>query len=638
MIVLQAKNISKSFGKLQVLQNINLTLHEKERVGLIGANGSGKSTLLQCLAGALLPDEGEICRATTISLGYLEQLSDIQPGMTAWTAMMDTFADLIQMRRRLNELETTMASGDQDLRHTMDIYGRLSGEYEQVGGYACETTARKIMTGLGFAQDEFDKPFEQFSGGQKTRLNLGRLLARSPDVLLLDEPTNNLDMESVEWLERFINTYPGTVLIISHDRMLLDRVATRIAETRNGKLQSYVGNYSEYVQKRTVEDLAQQRAYLKQQEHIQQTEAYIRRFKAGIKSKQARGRQSQLNRLARLEAPVQSKSINGQKINIHRESGQSVLLLKDIAMSFEGKQLFSHVCLDLKKGQKVAIIGPNGSGKTTLLKIIHGMIAPDQGMVTIGSRVDIAYLSQEFDNLHPQSTVLEEIYQHFAITLEEARTVLGGLLFSGDDVFKKVEHLSGGERSRLCILQMILSGGNLLLIDEPTNHLDTESCEAVEQMLSTYDGSVLLVSHDRFFIDRVADAVVAIEDRHINYYCGNYSYYLQKKQERQTAPDRPESKNVPVSLQALERERQKEIQRDRRTLVKKITECESLIQELEDRKKELEALLFDPLVNRDLEKLNRLHEEYCRLDPLMEKVMLQWEYASQSLLQLDEDE
>ena len=452
---------------------------------------------------------------------------------------------------------------------------------------------------------------------------------------MLDEPTNHLDMESVEWLERFINTYPGTILMVSHDRMLLDRVTTRIAEIRNGKLQSYPGNYSEYIKKRVAEDLGQQRAYTKQQEHVRQTEAYIRRFKAGIKAKQARGRQSQLDRLARLEAPDRSKSITKLTMNIRRESGQSVLFMKDIGISFGERQLFSHACLNLKKGEKVALIGPNGSGKTTLLKIICGSITPDQGEVRIGSRVDLAYFSQVFEDLHPQATVLEEISQNFEITLEEARTVLGGLLFTGEDVFKKVENLSGGERSRLCILQMILSGANLLLIDEPTNHLDIESCEAVEQMLSSYDGAMLLVSHDRFFIDQVADAIVTLEERRLNYYCGNYSYYQQKQQEQQTMPDRPDDKEISISPQAKERERQKGMQRTRRSLIKKIVESESLIQKLEDRKKELEILLFDPLVNRDLEKLYSLHEEHSRLEPLMEKAMLQWEHASQALLQLD---
>lgn len=636
MIVFQAQNISKSFGEFQVLRGISLALNEKERVGLIGANGSGKTTLLRCLTGALEPDEGEIYRTTALSLGYLEQLNSVEPGMTVWAAMMDNFADLIQMRRCMQELEVAMSGSGKDLEHIMDAYGRLSSEYEQAGGYACETTARRILIGLGFAQDEFNKPVEQFSGGQKTRLNLGRLLVLSPDVLLLDEPTNHLDLESVEWLERFINTYPGTVMVVSHDRMFLDQVTTRIAEIRNGKLQSYTGNYSEYVQKRAAEDLAQQRAYAKQQEYIRQTEAYIRRFKAGIKSRQARGRQSQLDRLARLEAHDREKSINKPTMNVHRESGQSVLYMKDIAKSFDKKQLFSHVCLDVKKGQKLALIGSNGSGKTTLLKIICGSITPDQGALRIGSRVDMAYFSQEFENLHPQATVLEEIYQNFDITLEEARTALGGMLFSGDDVFKKVGDLSGGERSRLGILQMLLSGSNLLLMDEPTNHLDIESCEAAERMLSSYDGTVLLVSHDRFFIDQVADAVVAIEDGHLTYYSGNYSYYQQKKQEQQTAVDHPSWKKVPISHQAEQRERQKETQRVRRNLMKKISEYELLIYEIENRKKELEGQLYDPLVNRDIKKLCSLDEEYRGLDPLMEEAMRKWEQASEALLQSDE--
>ncbi len=635
MTVLQAQGISKSFGSRQVLQDVSLALNEKERVGLIGVNGSGKSTLLRCLVGALEPDEGEIYRAAAISIGYLEQLNSLPPVATAWSSIMDTFADLTEMRCRLQEMERAMADGGE---RVMEAYGRLSGHYEQAGGYDCEVTARKILIGLGFGEDEFNKPLEQFSGGQKTRINLGRLLALSPDILLLDEPTNHLDLESVEWLEQFINTYPGTVLAVSHDRRFLDRVATRIAEVRNGKLQSYSGNYSEYLQKRVAEDLAQQRAYEKQQEYIRQTQAYIRRFKAGIKSRQARGRQSQLDRLARLSAPDREDSINKSTMQVRRESGQIVLTLKDIAKSFREKQLFSDVCLDVKRGQKLALVGPNGSGKTTLLKIIYGLIAPEQGAVRIGSGVDMEYFSQEFENLHPQATVLEEIYQNFGITVEEARTALGGMLFSGDDVLKRVEELSGGERSRLAILQMLLSGANLLLMDEPTNHLDIESCEAVERVLSSYEGTVLLVSHDRYFIDQVADTVAAIEGGRLNYYCGNYSYYQQKKREQQTAQDSQERKATPVSQQSERRDRQKEAQRVRRQLMKTISECELQFQEAEGRKKELESLFCDPQVNRDLERLYSLHEEYSGLDLLMEEVLRRWEQASEALLHLEKNE
>lgn len=418
MIVLQAQNISKSFGEQQVLQNISLTLNEKERVGLIGANGSGKTTLLRCLTGALDPDEGEIYRSATLSMGYLEQFENVQHGMTVWSAIMDNFADHVQIRQRMQELERAMAGDGQDLKHTMDVYGRLSADYEQAGGYACETNARRILAGLGFARNEFDKPLEQLSGGEMTRLNLGRLLSLSPDVLLLDEPTNNLDMVSVEWLERFIAAYHGTVLMVSHDRMLLDRVATQIAEFRNGKLQLYSGNYSDFIRKRMAEDMAQHRAYTKQQEYIRQTEAYIQRFRAGIKSKQARGRQSQLDRLRRLEAPDRVKGIDEQSLIMNRESGQSVLSMEDLAISFGERQLFSHACLNLQKGQKVALIGPNGSGKTTILKIICGSVTPDQGVVRAGSNVDVAYYSQSFEGLSSEASVLEEICQGFEITPE----------------------------------------------------------------------------------------------------------------------------------------------------------------------------------------------------------------------------
>ncbi|MEA1962014.1 MAG: ABC-F family ATP-binding cassette domain-containing protein [Bacillota bacterium] len=637
MIVFQAQKISKWFGERQVLKEISLAVNEKERVGLIGANGSGKTTFLGCLTGALQPDEGEVFKSASISLGCMDQLNDFPAGMTAWEGVMDSFTDLIQKRQQMRQLEQAMAHGENDLEHIMEEYARVTEEYEQANGYACETTARRILVGLGFSQEEFDKPLEQFSGGQKTRLNLGRLLALSPDILMLDEPTNHLDMNSVEWLEGFILNYPKTVLVVSHDRMFLDKVATRIAEIRNGKMQTYTGNYSEYVKKRAAEDLAQMRAYEKQQEHIEETEAYIRRFKVGIKSKQARGRQSQLERLERIDAPDKVHGLQAHTLNMNQQSGQDVLFIEDLSKAYGNQQLFREVNLQVKKGQKLALIGPNGSGKSTILKIITDRIPADTGVIRIGSRVEIAYFSQEFEDLNPEATVLDEVFRNFDMTLEQARTALGGMLFSEDDVYKLVGDLSGGERGRLGILKMLLSGANLLIMDEPTNHLDIDGREAVEQILALYEGTVLVVSHDRYFIDQVADGVLALEEGEVECYWGNYSYYHEKWLEKERTVEKAPEKKVAMQEQAEIKERQKEEQRFRRSLNKKIEECESLIHDLENRKQELENLLSDPDVYSDEEKSRSYNDEYRQIDQSLIDALNNWEELSEELIEFEEE-
>ncbi|MEN6459944.1 MAG: ABC-F family ATP-binding cassette domain-containing protein, partial [Syntrophomonas sp.] len=416
MIVLQAHNISKSFGERLIFRNVSLAVNDKERIGIVGVNGSGKTTLLKCLTGALSADEGEVMVSGLKSTGYLEQLPETKPGTTAWESVMGGFSALIEQRLLLRKLEQDMAQGGADLQRIMDRYARVTEEYERANGYACENFARRILSGLAFSVEEFDKPLDNFSGGQKTRLNLGRLLALTPDILLLDEPTNHLDIDSVEWLEEFLKSYPGTVLVVSHDRMFLDRVATRTIEMAGGKLKSFNGNYSNYLKIKAQDDEAARRAYDKQQEYIQRTEDYIRRFKAGIKSKQARGRQLQLERLERLDETWQDQVITDWKILMKQESGQDVLTIADLSKSFGDLKILHNVSLRIQKGEKIALVGPNGCGKTTLLKMIIGEAEPDQGQIKPGSRVDIGYFSQEHEDLNPEHTLLEEILYSFDLT------------------------------------------------------------------------------------------------------------------------------------------------------------------------------------------------------------------------------
>ena len=633
MIVLQIKKLSKSFGDQEVLKGVSMSIQEKERVGLVGLNGSGKTTLLRCMTGELQPDAGEVLISSALSLGCLEQMPDSQPGMTAWDAVMESFADLIDKRQQMRELENKMGQAGSELDKLMEQYARITEEYEQANGYACENMARRILIGLGFDSDEFQQPLATFSGGQKTRLNLGRLLALAPDILLLDEPTNHLDMGSVEWLEDFIKGYAGTVLVVSHDRMFLDRVATHIAEIRGGELRAYAGNYSAYLHKRAVEDLAEQRAYEKQQLHIQQTEDYIRRFKAGIKSKQARGRQSQLDRLERMEGPVNERNLRGLQLNMNQESGNDVLTVEGVKKSYQGSLLIKDISFKIKKGDKIALIGPNGCGKTTLLKIISGQIPADQGEIRLGSRVEMAYFSQEHEDLNPNQTVLDEIVANFDLTLQEARTALGGMLFSEDEVFKLVGDLSGGELGRLAFLKVILSRANFLLLDEPTNHLDIASCQVVESMLADFEGTVLVVSHDRYFIDQVADQVLSIEDGRAEYYRGNYSYYHEKKQEKEKnlLAEQRETKEKVIRPDMQLREEEKERKRIWRRLNQELDAIEASIMEIEQRKAELESLLSDPGTYNDEEKARNLNTEYRQIEQSLRSSYEQWEYLHEEL-------
>lgn len=631
MIVLQAHNLSKNFGDKSILKKISLAVNEKERLGIVGVNGSGKTTLLRCLTGEIVPDEGEVSFAGLKTVGYLEQLPDSKPGTTAWEAVMDGFTKLIEQRRLLHSLEQEMSQAQGDLSRIMDRYARVTEEYERADGYACENYARRILAGLGFSPEEYDKPLDVFSGGQKTRLNLGRLLAISPDILMLDEPTNHLDIGSVEWLEDFLKSYPGTVLVVSHDRMFLDRVATRIVEAAAGKLRSYNGNYSNYLKLKARDDQAAMQAYDKQQEYIQKTEDYIRRFKAGIKSKQARGRQLQLQRLEKLDLPVQDRVMGEWNVKMNQESGQDVLSVNSVKKAFGDLTIFSDAGMKVHKGEKIALVGPNGCGKTTLLKMISGELNPDAGEIRLGSRVDMAYFSQEHEDLTAEYTLLEEILYNFDMTVEEIRTCLGRMLFREDEVFKQVGDLSGGERGRLALLKVILSGANFLLLDEPTNHLDIASCEAVEHILGQFPGTILLVSHDRYFIDQVADKVIAVEDSGLQYYWGNYSYYREKLQEKNNLMEAEKRLARKQKESFGERVEEKEQQRLQRKLRRELDDTEAQIETLETRKTELAELLSAPDTYEDIDRSRSLTSEYQQTEKLLTEAYARWEELTEEI-------
>ncbi|MEQ8175171.1 MAG: ABC-F family ATP-binding cassette domain-containing protein [Syntrophomonadaceae bacterium] len=631
MIVIQAAGVDKSLGGRSILHKVDFVLQKGEKVGLVGANGAGKSTLLKCLDGTLQPDAGQISKAQFLSVGCLEQVNTEDQGLTLWDFIMEAFSEILTMRQSMASLEEQMKQPGQDLERLLGRYARLQEEYEQARGYACETNARRILSGLGFNSAQFSQLVESFSGGQKTRIKLARLLAASPDCLLLDEPTNHLDTGSVEWLEDYLSSYPGTLLVVSHDRMLLERVATRIIEVRNGRLYSFPGNYSNYLKQRAVQDLAWERAYERQQEYIRKTEGFITRYKAGVKARQARGREAQLSRLERLEQPQDDQVLSAWPLPQVPPSGEDVLEVEGISKGFDNVELLGGVNAKIRRGDKVALIGPNGSGKTTFLRILQGLEPAQTGQIRWGSRVRAAYFAQESENLNPENTLLEEIYNNFALTLEQARTYLGSILFSGDDVFKKVNSLSGGERGRLALLKALLSKPNFLILDEPTNHLDIHGRLAAEDLLAGFPGTILMVSHDRYFIDQVCNRVLAIENQSLVPYGGNYTYYREKQARVEelsdsNRPRREKPKNPAGSRQTP----------SRFTLNRHIDELEMQIREWEEEKKAWEQKFYDAEFLASGEAARLGAETFGNLEEKLRLAYEEWETFSLMLEALDE--
>ncbi len=633
MILLQANRIQKSFGIQQVLSEASMVINEHERVGMVGANGCGKSTFLKCLAGSVTPDSGDVILAVHTTAGCLDQMADIPEGFTAWDAIMSGFPELMEQRSSLRELEIQMTVPGIVLEPLMARYARLTEDYERNNGYACESMARKVLAGLGFNSSQFQQTWSSFSGGEKTRLNLARLLVMRRDILLLDEPTNHLDISSVEWLEDFLQSFAGSVLVVSHDRRFLDRVARRIVCLSEGKISSYPGNYSRYVELKAAEDLARLRAYERQQSHIQKTEEYILRYKAGIKSKQARGRKSQLDRMERLERPDGNGSISVQTTRPASYSGHIVIAADSINKSYNGRAILADAEITINKGERLALVGPNGCGKSTLLGILAGRIEPDSGSVRLGSRVRLGFFDQENQNLNLNGTVLEEIVNNSDLNLEQARTRLGSMLFTGDDVFKRICDLSGGEKARLSLLKLLLLQGNMLIMDEPTNHLDIESRQAVEAALTQYPGTILLVSHDRYFVDQLADTILAIEEGRLVRYPGKYSDYQDKKAAarlRNTAAEAVFS-NKPRRTRGGISEEEKNRRRTRREQAARIEQLESSITGLETRQEMLEQTLSQPETYQDQQLARDASLELKQVRDALLDTLNEWEYAMSEL-------
>ena len=561
MGTLKVTNLAKSFGIEQLFKDVSFEVARGDKVGFVGANGAGKSTLMKILMGQEEYDAGSIQWDSNDTIGYVEQTADFAGG-TLYEEFQHAFDDIRALGAKKAELEQRMKTegteGEQGAA-LLDDYSRVMNRFEILGGYDYESRLRRIAYGLGFTEDDFQKDVQHFSGGQKTRICLAKALMREPDFLFLDEPTNHLDIERIEWLEKFLQSYHGGVLIISHDRFFLDRVATRILELDGGQVTNYEGNYTYYMRVKNDRRAALQSAYEKQQEHIKKTEEYIRRYKAGIKSKQARGRQSQLDRLERIVLPPEDATFNYFAFHKPPECAERVAELEDVSWHYGDHAIFDHVNLLIRNGDGVALVGPNGAGKTTLLRVLIGELESPTGRVKIGSRVKIGYFSQQHETLHPESTVLDEITYTFGIDEEQARKYLGAFLFHGDDVLRRIGDLSGGEQSRVAFLKLMLTGANFLVLDEPTNHLDIPAKETIEEALMAYPGTFLAVSHDRYFLDKVANCTLVLENGGLTEYNGNYSYYRERVEAEEAAA--AEEREEQERLAKIEEKRAKEKER-----------------------------------------------------------------------------
>lgn len=640
MGTLKVNGLSKSFGIDELFRDVRFEVARGDKVGFVGPNGAGKTTLMRCLMGQEEYDGGTIQLDPADTIGYVEQQAEFL-GKTLYDELEDGFRDVLELGRKKAELEKVI--GETHDQEMIEAYGRVADRFEQLGGYDYESRIRKIAYGLGFSDEDFKKNVDHFSGGQRTRISLAKALLREPDFLFLDEPTNHLDIEMIEWLEKFLQDYPGGVLIISHDRFFLDRVATRILEIENKAVTSYEGNYTYYMKVKADRRAALKSAYEKQQEHIKKTEEYIRRYKAGIKSKQARGRQSQLNRLERIVLPPESATFNYFALNAPPECAQRVLELEDVSFSFGKHKIFENVEMLIRKGDGVALVGPNGAGKTTLLRLIVGELESPTGEIRVGSRVKIGYFSQQHEGLNPENTVLDEITYEFGLSEEQARSYLGAFLFRGDDVFRRIGELSGGEQSRVAFLKLMLTGANFLVLDEPTNHLDIPAKEAVEEALMAYPGTFLAVSHDRYFLDKVANCTIELADGQLTEYDGNYSYYRMKKavmeeeakeaqesQSKQKNATAHTEKKSPEEKAAAEDSKEKALKGSIRSMSdskreEMIQRCEAEIAMAEAELKGLEFQMNDPALQSDPEKSLAIAEEYAAKEKEIEERYAKWE-------------
>ncbi|WP_075719793.1 ribosomal protection-like ABC-F family protein [Roseburia sp. 499] len=632
-MILACQNISKSFGTDEIIQHASFHIEANEKAAIVGINGAGKTTLLRIIMGEISADEGEVVLAKDKTIGYLPQNPDISGNHTIYDEVLSAKKALISMEEKLRDMESRMNQYQgQELEDFMESYNRLNHEFDMLGGYSYQSEIVGVLKGLGFSEEEFGKHMQELSGGQRTRVCLGKLLVTKPDVILLDEPTNHLDINSIAWLETFLLNYKGAVVIVSHDRYFLDKVVSKVVELDRTKVSVFQGNYSDYAAKRAQVREAQLKQYYNQQREIKHQEEVIAKLKSFNREKsikRAESREKMLDKIERLEKPTEENT----DIHLHLEprivSGNDVLAVEHLAKAYPNQQLFSDISFEIKRGERVALIGDNGTGKTTILKIINDMIEADAGTIKLGTNVNIGYYDQEHQVLHKEKNLIEEISDAYpSLTNTEIRNVLAAFLFTGDEVFKQIADLSGGEKGRVSLAKLMLSEANFLILDEPTNHLDITSKEILEQALNSYTGTVFFVSHDRYFINKTATRILNLTGETIVNYIGNYDYYMEKcreltkiyvtEKEKEVKPETESSNKLDWKQQKEEQARLRKIENERKRTEEKIESLEAHISELEESFSQEE-------IATNSAKLQEVHEEYAKCQQELEALYEKWE-------------
>ncbi|WP_242225285.1 ABC-F family ATP-binding cassette domain-containing protein [Bacillus cereus group sp. BfR-BA-01380] len=637
MILLQVNNLSKLFAAEVILSNIKLEVQTRDRIALVGRNGAGKSTLLKIIAGELSHDGGEIIKPKDVSIGYLAQHTGLETSLTIWDEMLTVFLHLERMEKELRRLEQEMGKEENFTNETvyeklLAEYDRLQLEYKNEGGYQYEADIRSVLSGLGFPPETHGTTISALSGGQKTRLALGKLLLTKPDLLILDEPTNHLDIETLTWLEQYLQGYPGAILIVSHDRYFLDRLVTQVYEISNKQSRKYTGNYSKYLELKAALYEQEIKRYEKQQDEVAKLQDFIQKNIARASTtKRAQSRRKQLDRMELIEKPIGDTKSASFHFDIDKQSGNDVLQVKNVTIGYNNKPIIQNIRFQLTRGDSVALVGPNGIGKSTLLKSLVDKLRPLNGNISFGSNVSIGYYDQEQANLTSSKRVLNELWDDYPMQPEkEIRTVLGNFLFSGDDVLKPVSSLSGGQKARLALAKLMMQKSNVLILDEPTNHLDLSSKEILENALIDFPGTILFVSHDRYFINRIATKVIELSTDGAEEYLGDYDYYVEKKNEMLERAELEEQEtNTPVQKQVAQEKlsyiEEKERKKQERQRMRRIEELEENIATIEEQIMALEEQLCLPEVYADYERASDITAEKQTLQEQLEACMEEWE-------------
>lgn len=641
-MILNATNISKSFGSNEIIKDATFLVNEHEKVAIVGVNGAGKTTLLKILTGEESADSGSITLAKDAKLGYLRQINNVDSALSIIDELYTVIEPILNMEKRMSQMQEDMKHlTGSELEELYSSYTALTHSYELMDGYAAKSRVVGILKGLGFEEIDFDRKINTLSGGQKTRVFLAKLLLEEPDIILLDEPTNHLDLRSIEWLESYLLNYKGAVIIVSHDRYFLDKIVSKVIDIENGNVQMYLGNYTDFSNKKQMLLDAKMKEYLNQQQEIKHQEAVITKLKQFNREKsikRAESRQKQLEKIERVEAPQTYSENMRLSLDISKESGKDVLTVHNLSKSFDHKKLFWDINFEIKRGERVAIIGYNGTGKTTLLKIINGLLNPDTGEVIYGSNVSVAYYDQEHQVLHMDKTLFDELSDTYPeMTNTQIRNILAAFLFTGEDVYKKIADLSGGERGRVSLVKLMLSKANFLLLDEPTNHLDIVSKDVLENALNNFPGTVCYVSHDRYFINKTATRILDLTENRLLNYIGNYDYYIEKREAVEEAANLTSTEQAEKPADVSESKKEwidnKTALAQKKKIKNALNKCEKEISEIEDKLQSIDEEFSNPENASNVGKLMELQKQKESLEKRLDKLMEDWEELT---LQMEE--